>query len=116
MLALKTILASADEVNTLIFDEIDAGIGGRTGTVIGEKLAAIGKVRQVICVTHLPQIACMADIHYSIGKDVKDGRAYTVVTRLRDSDRVREIARMLGGHPELTATSIKHAKEMLKIG
>ena len=116
MLALKTILASVDEVDTLIFDEIDAGIGGRTATVIGEKLAAIGKVRQVICVTHLPQIACMADIHYSVGKEVKEGRARTVATRLRDSDRVREIARMLGGHPELSATSMKHAKEMLKIG
>jgi DNA repair protein RecN (Recombination protein N) len=116
MLALKSILASVDEVGTLIFDEIDAGIGGRTGTVIGEKLAAIGKVRQVICVTHLPQIACMADVHYSIGKEVKDGRARTVATKLRDSDRVREIARMLGGHPELSATSMKHAKEMLKIG
>ena len=69
-----------DEVGTLIFDEIDAGIGGRAGTVIGEKLAAIGKVRQVVCVTHLPQIACMADVHFSIGKEVKDGRARTVST------------------------------------
>ena len=116
MLALKSILASVDEVGTLIFDEIDAGIGGRAGTVIGEKLAAIGKVRQVVCVTHLPQIACMADVHFSIGKEVKDGRARTVSTRLKDPDRVREIARMLGGHPELSATSMKHAKEMLKIG
>jgi len=116
MLALKSLLAQVDEVGTLIFDEIDAGIGGRTATVIGEKLAAIGKVRQVICVTHLPQIACMADIHYSIGKEVSDGRARTVVTKLQDSDRIKEIARMLGGDPELSATSMKHAREMLKIG
>ncbi|NLA07802.1 MAG: DNA repair protein RecN, partial [Firmicutes bacterium] len=116
MLALKSILAQVDEVGTLIFDEIDAGIGGRTALVIGEKLAAIGNVRQVICVTHLPQIACMADIHYSIGKEVKDGRARTIVTKLQDLDRVKEIARMLGGDPELNATSMKHAREMLRIG
>lgn len=116
MLALKSILASVDEVGTLIFDEIDVGIGGRTANVIGEKLAAIGKVRQVICVTHLPQIACMADIHYSIGKEVKGGRACTVVTRLEDLERVKEIARMLGGDPESSTTSMQHAREMLKIG
>lgn len=116
MLALKSILASVDEVDTLIFDEIDAGIGGRTANVIGEKLAAIGKVRQVICVTHLPQIACMADIHYSVGKEVKDGRTFTVVNHLKDVERVKEIARMLGGDPELSVTSMKHAEEMLKIG
>lgn len=116
MLALKSILASVDKVSTLIFDEIDAGIGGRTATVIGEKLASIGKVRQVICVTHLPQIACMADTHYSLTKEVRDGRTRTVVTRLRDADRIKEIARMLGGDPELSATSLKHAREMLRIG
>ena len=97
MLALKSILASVDEVSTLIFDEIDVGIGGRTASVIGEKLAAIGNMRQVVCVTHLPQIACMADTHYSITKEIRDGRACTVVTQLRDMERIKEIARMLGG-------------------
>ena len=116
MLALKSILASADEVETLIFDEIDAGIGGKTATVIGNKLATIGKMRQVICVTHLPQIACMGDTHYSIGKEIKSGRTRTFVNKLQGSERVEEIARMLGGHPGLSGTSIRHAKELLKIG
>ncbi len=114
MLALKSILASVDEVSTLIFDEIDVGIGGRVATVIGEKLAAIGRMRQVICVTHLPQIACMADTHYSITKEIEGGRARTVVTQLQEIERVREIARMLGGDPGLDTASMKHAKEMLR--
>ena len=113
MLALKSILASVDEVGTLIFDEIDAGIGGRTATAVGEKLAATSRMRQVVCVTHLAQIASMADIHYAISKVEKDGRTRTVVERLEGEARVAEIARMLGG-AELTPTTFKHAREMLQ--
>ncbi|MEW6229926.1 MAG: DNA repair protein RecN, partial [Bacillota bacterium] len=114
MLALKSILASVDQVGTLIFDEIDAGIGGRTASAVGEKLASTSRSRQVICVTHLPQIACMADAHYSIAKEAADGRTRTVVRRLSGEDRVREIARMLGG-TDLTPTTFKHAREMLRL-
>ncbi|MFZ5925217.1 MAG: DNA repair protein RecN [Bacillota bacterium] len=114
MLALKSILASVDQVDTLIFDEIDAGIGGRTASAVGEKLFSTSRSRQVICVTHLPQIACMADVHYSIAKEAADGRTRTVVTRLSGEDRVREIARMLGG-TDLTPTTFKHAREMLRL-
>ncbi|MDI6638165.1 MAG: DNA repair protein RecN [Bacillota bacterium] len=113
MLALKSILASVDEVGTLIFDEIDAGIGGRTATAVGEKLAATSRMRQVVCVTHLAQIASMADVHYGISKVEKDGRTRTVVERLEGEARIAEIARMLGG-AELTPTTFKHAREMLQ--
>ncbi|MGE5587154.1 MAG: DNA repair protein RecN, partial [Clostridia bacterium] len=113
MLALKSCLASVDEVGTLIFDEIDTGIGGRTATAVGEKLASTSRVRQVVCVTHLAQIACMADVHYGISKVEKDGRTLTVVERLEGEARIAEIARMLGG-AELTPTTFKHAKEMLR--
>jgi DNA repair protein RecN (Recombination protein N) len=112
MLALKSCLASVDEVGTLIFDEIDTGIGGRTATAVGEKLASTSLVRQVVCVTHLAQIACMADVHYGISKVEKGGRTLTMVEKLEGEARAAEIARMLGG-AELTPTSIKHAKEML---
>lgn len=114
MLALKSILASVDEVGTLIFDEIDAGIGGRTATAVGEKLVATSRMRQVVCVTHLAQIASMSDVHYVISKEEKNGRTCTVVERLAGDARVAEIARMLGG-AELTPTTFKHAREMLQI-
>ncbi len=112
MLALKSILASVDQVGVLIFDEIDVGIGGRTASAVGERLASTSRARQVVCVTHLPQIACRADAHFSIAKEAADGRTRTVVTRLGAEERVREIARMLGG-AGLTPTSLKHAREML---
>lgn len=97
MLALKTILARADSVPTLIFDEIDVGIGGRSGSVVGQKLAGLARERQVICVTHLPQIACFADSHYVIAKHVEGGRTTTRIAALATDQRVEELAVMLGG-------------------
>jgi DNA repair protein RecN (Recombination protein N) len=97
MLALKTILARADVVPVLIFDEIDVGIGGRAGYVVGQKLAALARERQVICVTHLPQIACFADAHYRIAKQVDGERTATRITLLDPAERVAELGVMLGG-------------------
>ncbi len=114
MLALKSILASVDRVDTLVFDEIDVGIGGKTASKVGEKLARTSRSRQVVCVTHLPQIARMASVHHSIAKESDGGRARVVVTRLSGEERVREIARMLGG-ASLTATTLEHAREMLDL-
>jgi len=112
MLALKTILAELDEMPTMIFDEIDAGIGGRTAYVIGQKLKQIAKVRQVLCITHLPQIACMADSHFLVEKKVSGNRTKIEARQLNKEERVREIARMLGG--ENTEITLAHAGEMLK--
>ncbi|HEX3031609.1 MAG TPA: DNA repair protein RecN, partial [Bacillota bacterium] len=112
MLALKTILTKVDRLPTLIFDEVDAGIGGRTVQAVGEKLALIGRERQVICVTHSPQVSSFATAHFQIAKQVEGGRTTTTVTRLDEEGRVQELARMLGGH-SITGTTIKHAEEML---
>src|SRR5437763_14951105 len=98
MLALKTILASADATPTLIFDEIDAGISGRSGQIVGEKLWQLTGNHQVICVTHLPQIAAFADTHYNVNKQIYDERTITRVIELRPEQRVREIAYILGGN------------------
>lgn len=96
MLALKKVLAGADAIPTLIFDEIDQGISGRVGTVVGEKLWQLGRAHQVLCVTHLPQLAAFGDQHYSVRKQVHDGRTSTVVTPLDAVSRVNEMAHMLG--------------------
>jgi len=113
MLALKTILAEIDEMPTMIFDEIDAGIGGRTAYIIGQKLKQIAKVRQVFCVTHLPQIACMADAHFLVEKKVYGNRTKIEARRLNEEERVHEIARMLGG--QKTEITLAHAREMLNV-
>ncbi|MBI2953904.1 MAG: DNA repair protein RecN [Chloroflexi bacterium] len=97
MLALKSVLAAIDPVHALIFDEIDQGIGGRSGHVVGKKLWDLARTHQVICVTHLPQIACFADAHFSVAKEVVGDRTMTSVKALRDDQRVDEIAAMLGG-------------------
>jgi DNA repair protein RecN (Recombination protein N) len=109
MLAMKTVLSSADEVPVLIFDEIDAGLGGRAGVVVGRKLWALSKNHQVLCVTHLPQIAAFGDAHYLVGKEVRSGRTLTFVQRLQDEGRTRELAQMLGTESEATHLS---AEEM----
>ncbi len=96
MLALKGILSAADEVPTLIFDEIDAGIGGRVGAVVGRKLWAVGNRHQVVCVTHLPQVAAFGDRHFRVSKTVVDGRTVTAVDAIEESDRVDELMHMLG--------------------
>ena len=97
MLALKGMLAEADDTPTLIFDEVDSGIGGGMAEVVGRKLAGVSAGRQVLCVTHLPQIAAMADAHYRVEKRTRGGRTETSLSRLEGDDRVAEVARMLGG-------------------
>ncbi|MFH1626477.1 MAG: DNA repair protein RecN [Pseudomonadota bacterium] len=113
ILALKGILAQKGGVETLVFDEVDAGIGGRVADIVGEKLKSISKFHQVICITHLPQIARFADTHYNIAKGVRDGRTVTSVKRLDREERVTEIARMLGTR-EITETVREHAREMIE--
>src|SRR6266480_4641587 len=111
MLALKTILAAADATPTLIFDEIDAGISGRSSQIVGEKLWQLTRNHQVICVTHLPQIAAFADTHYNVNKQVYNERTITIVNELRPEQRIREIAHIMGGN--VTEFSMKSAEEML---
>ncbi|MEJ5203629.1 MAG: DNA repair protein RecN, partial [Anaerolineales bacterium] len=96
MLALKNVLVRADAIPTLIFDEIDQGIGGRVGAVVGEKLWRLGRQHQVLCVTHLPQLAAFGDQHFRVLKRVESGRTQTVVERLDDAARQEELAQMLG--------------------
>jgi DNA repair protein RecN (Recombination protein N) len=112
MLALKAILAELDRIPTMVFDEIDVGIGGRTAQAVAEKILGIGQSRQVICVTHLPQIASMAQRHFYIEKRVEADRTHVAVDALMMKERVDELARMLGG-AEVTETTRKHAREML---
>ena len=114
MLAIKSIFAEMDQVQTLIFDEVDTGISGRAAQAVAERLAHIGKMRQVICVTHLPQVACMADTHFLIVKTSDQDRTETCVEKLNDQGRIEELARMLSG-AELTNTTRQHAKEMLEL-
>lgn len=114
MLGFKSILAKYDGIPTLIFDEIDSGISGRTAQVVGEKIHKISKERQVISISHLPQIAAMADSQYSIYKEIKKGRVTTFIKKLDEEERVLELAKLLGG-VDLTETTINHAKEMLQM-
>lgn len=113
MLAVKTVLARTDEVSTMIFDEIDAGIGGRIAEVVGRKLKELAKTRQVICITHLPQIASLADCHCRVEKKVVGDRTVVEVRRLSDEERVNEIARMLAGE-KITDVAVAHAREMIE--
>jgi DNA repair protein RecN (Recombination protein N) len=113
MLAMKRILAKVGGRQVLIFDEVDAGIGGAMAEVVGKKLRELSRHHQVICVTHLPQIACFADQHHSVKKEVKAGRTITLVDRLDQEAIVDEIARMLGG-VTVTEKTKAHAKEMIE--
>src|SRR3989338_3495892 len=113
MLALKTVLAQADRVPILVFDEVDAGIGGIVARAVGRKLSALGESRQVLCVTHLPQVACCAHNHYQVVKEVDKGRTLARVERLDGSKRLDALALMLGGR-QATAASRKHAQELLE--
>lgn len=113
MLALKTVLAEADRVGTLVFDEVDAGVGGAVGAAVGERLAALAKRRQVLVVTHLPQVACRAAVHFEVAKTVSGGRTQTRVERLDGKVRVEALARMLGGRV-VTDASRRHALELLE--
>jgi DNA repair protein RecN (Recombination protein N) len=112
MLALKVILAATDSVPILVFDEVDAGIGGKTADTVGRKLRQVSRTRQVLCITHLPQIACYADHHLHTSKTVDGERTATSVSVLGKEERVREIARMLGGE-SVTDTSLQHALELI---
>ena len=97
MLAIKTVMASRDDIETLIFDEIDVGISGRTAQKVSEKMAVIGNNHQVICITHLAQLASMADGHYCIEKQALDGSTQTQIRRLSGEEITEELARILGG-------------------
>lgn len=112
MLAIKTILAKVDKIPTMIFDEIDIGISGIAAQKVGEKLCYISKTHQVISVTHLAQIACMADNNYYIDKVTEDGNTKTVVKKLDEKGKRDEIARIIGG-ASITDITLKHAEEML---
>ena len=114
MLALKTVLANNDEIETLIFDEIDTGISGRTAQKVSEKMDLIGRNHQVICITPLPQIAAMADSHFVIEKTVESGRTTSKIHRLPQEESVAELARMLGG-VSITETVLENAKEMKEL-
>jgi DNA repair protein RecN (Recombination protein N) len=112
MLALKSVVHGDNPGVTLVFDEVDAGIGGRVAEVVGRKLRTVAAHQQVLCVTHLPQIAALADQHLAVHKRVESGRTRTGVEELSASARVDEIARMLGGKV-VTDTARRHAREML---
>jgi DNA repair protein RecN (Recombination protein N) len=111
MLALKTVLAAEDEIPVLVFDEVDANVGGETANAVGEKMKQIASKRQVFCITHLPQVAAAADAHYVVTKLVKNGRTISEITLLDKKSRVTELARMLGGQTEAAR---KHAEALLK--
>ncbi|MCM1267373.1 MAG: DNA repair protein RecN [Bacteroidales bacterium] len=114
MLALKTVLADKDEIETLIFDEIDTGISGRTAWKVSEKMGILGKNHQLICITHLPQIAAMADSHFVIEKQVAEGRSLSGIRELSREESVRELARMLGGD-QITDAALQNAEEMKEL-
>ena len=112
MLAMKNVLAELDQVPTLIFDEVDTGVSGRAAQKVAEKLRSVAVHKQVLCVTHLPQLAALADTHFLIAKEERDGRTYTNVTPLELEGRKRELARIIGG-ANITETTLKSAEEML---
>jgi DNA repair protein RecN (Recombination protein N) len=112
MLALKSILADFDSIPVLIFDEVDAGIGGKTAQSVAKKLKALSNKHQVLCATHLPQIASLGDFHLKTEKKQKGEKVYVEVKELTDKERMQEIARMLGG--TITDVSLKHAQELLE--
>ena len=114
MLAFKTILANYDNIPCLIFDEIDAGISGRTAQVVGEKIKMISSNHQIICISHLPQIAALADTHFLIEKDFVDDNTITRIRKLDENERIEELSRLLGG-VDLTDITKLHAKEMLEM-
>lgn len=112
MLALKNAAPEADAVPTQVFDEVDAGIGGEAATAVGEKLRAVARGRQVLCITHLPQVAAFAEAHYRVEKQERDGRTHTLLVCLDDEERTREMARMLSG-AKITDRTLDHARELI---
>ena len=114
MLAMKNVLAEKDQVNTLIFDEVDTGVSGRAAQKVAEKLRSVAAHKQVLCVTHLPQLAALANTHLLIAKSEREGRTYTSVTPLDIEGRKKELARIIGG-TNITETTLKSAEEMLRL-
>jgi DNA repair protein RecN (Recombination protein N) len=115
MLALKSLALEDADAPTVIFDEVDAGIGGAVAEVVGRKLAALARRRQVLCITHLPQIAAFADHHFAVEKATERGRTRSTARQLGAEDRLEEVARMLGG-VKVTAEAKKHAEQLLALG
>ncbi len=113
MLAIKTILANHDMIPIMVFDEIDANVGGETANAVGKKLAGVAAIHQVICITHLPQVAVHGANHFVVSKQTEDNRTKTLISALSQEERIPEIARMLGGK-DLTSVIMCHAEEMLK--
>ncbi len=113
MLSMKNVLAEKDQIATLIFDEVDTGVSGRAAQKVAEKLRKLARCKQVLCVTHLPQMAALANTHMLISKSERDGRTYTTVTPLDFEGRKRELARIIGG-ANITETTLKSAEEMLR--
>ena len=114
MLALKTVFVDKDEIPTVIFDEIDTGISGRIAQCVAEKMYLISLNHQIFCVTHLPQIASMADINYLISKNVINDKTYTTIIKMNDEEKQQEIARMIGG-TEVTKLTLENSKEMISM-
>jgi DNA repair protein RecN (Recombination protein N) len=112
ILALKNVLSRTGSVATIVFDEVDSGIGGATAEIVGRKLKEVSADHQVVCITHLPQIACFGDSHFRVDKKVAGGRTATTVEMLTDEQKIEEISRMLGG-VDLTQTTREHAREMI---
>ena len=114
MLAIKTVMADNDDIETLIFDEIDSGISGRTAQMVSEKMNTLGRNHQIICITHLPQIAAMADAHYLIEKSVENSTTVSKIRLLNENESVDELSRMLGG-VEITDKVRESAREMREL-
>ncbi|PLY00344.1 MAG: hypothetical protein C0624_12255 [Desulfuromonas sp.] len=112
MLALKNATPSAGDVPVLIFDEVDAGVGGGAASAVGAKLKGVAAGRQSLCITHLPQVAAFADGHYHVAKQERDGRTLTRLSKLDAEQRVQEMSRMLGG-AQITEKTLEHAREMV---
>ena len=112
MLAMKTILARSSSVETIVFDEVDSGIGGATAEVVGDKLRSLAGYHQILCITHLPQIASKGMTHFMVEKQVVEGRTATVISELDYENRVKEIARLLGGK-KVSQKAVAHARELL---
>ncbi len=113
MLALKTVLVKADDVELMVFDEVDAGIGGKVARVVGEKLKSLSAAKQIICITHIPMIASLGDVHFFVSKEVEAGRTFGTAKPLNKKERVEELARMLAGD-NASQVTLKQAKEMLE--
>jgi DNA repair protein RecN (Recombination protein N) len=114
MLALKTVFVDKDQIPSVIFDEIDTGISGRIAQCVAEKMYTISKNHQVFCVTHLPQIACISDMHYWVSKEVDNGKTYTRVRKMNEQEKEYEIAKMIGSS-EVTKLTLEHAKELIEM-